>query len=247
MKIGSEYYWYDNDHLGTPQKLTTSSGAVVWSAKYSSFGKANIDSGSTVVNPLRFSGQYYDSETGLHYNYHRYYDPSLGRYLRADPIGLEGGINPYLYTNSNPVNYIDPLGLWGFALDGGFSYGIGDGGPNSEYGSAGSGIYIGGRNPSDPNTRGDYAEIGAFSYQGYGRTDGAHAGPGINFTHYKIDASNFFSGRLSFRGFTWAFVSYQEYFDANGNLVGWSFSLFGKGFGLSESEGCVEGWSAALQ
>jgi RHS repeat-associated protein len=58
-----------------------------------------------------YAGQYYDAETGLHYNYHRYYDPKLGRYLRADPIGLAGGINPYQYAYANPVNLTDPYGL----------------------------------------------------------------------------------------------------------------------------------------
>jgi RHS repeat-associated protein len=120
MKQSGQYYWYHNDQLGTPQMMTNSSGAVVWSAKYSSFGKAAIDSASTVVNPLRFAGQYYDQETGLHYNYHRYYDPALGRYLRTDPIGLEGGINLYAYVQNNPVNAIDPYGLvdWGKTISG---------------------------------------------------------------------------------------------------------------------------------
>ncbi|MGD9160247.1 MAG: RHS repeat-associated core domain-containing protein, partial [Desulfobacteraceae bacterium] len=54
--------------------------------------------------------QYYDSETGLHYNYHRYYDPSTGRYLTPDPIGLSGGINLYTYVENNPINWIDPEG-----------------------------------------------------------------------------------------------------------------------------------------
>jgi len=57
------------------------------------------------------SGQYYDQETGLHYNYFRYYDPTTGRYVIPDPIGLEGGINPFLYVWSNPVRWIDPWGL----------------------------------------------------------------------------------------------------------------------------------------
>ncbi|HOI95809.1 MAG TPA: RHS repeat-associated core domain-containing protein, partial [Syntrophobacter fumaroxidans] len=53
----------------------------------------------------------YDAETGLHYNRHRYYDPKTGRYLTPDPIGLAGGINPYVYVGGDPVNRMDPLGL----------------------------------------------------------------------------------------------------------------------------------------
>lgn len=66
-----------------------------------------------MVNNFRFRGQYYDSETGLHYNWHRYYDPKTGRYLTADPIGLAGGINPYVYVQNDPINMIDPYGLFG--------------------------------------------------------------------------------------------------------------------------------------
>ena len=73
--------------------MTAVNGAVVWSAKYSSFGEAAVDPASTVTNNLRFPGQLYDQETGLHYNWHRYYDPSTGRYLKKDPIGFGGGIN----------------------------------------------------------------------------------------------------------------------------------------------------------
>ncbi|MBU1640984.1 MAG: RHS domain-containing protein [Proteobacteria bacterium] len=105
-------YWHHNDHLGTPQKLTDSSGAVVWSADYLPFGKAIVDPGSTVDNNIRFPGQYYDSETGLHYNWHRYYDPATGRYMTPDPIGLDGGINLYAYVDGDPINWIDPYGLY---------------------------------------------------------------------------------------------------------------------------------------
>ena len=63
-------------------------------------------------------GQYFDQETGLHYNHFRYYDPSIGRYITSDPIGLDGGVNTYLYANANSLRWVDPLGLWPFGLPG---------------------------------------------------------------------------------------------------------------------------------
>jgi RHS repeat-associated protein len=126
MKTGTDYYFYQNDHLGTPQKLTAINGAVVWAAKYSSFGEATIDGSSTIINNLRFPGQVYDEETGMHYNYFRYYDPSTGRYLKKDPshhlnksspfivpllLGNPQELNNYSYGKNNPLSYIDSLGL----------------------------------------------------------------------------------------------------------------------------------------
>ena len=61
--------------------------------------------------PLRFAGQVFDADTGLHYNYFRDYDPWTGRYIQSDPIGLEGGLNTYGYVQGNPLRFVDPAGL----------------------------------------------------------------------------------------------------------------------------------------
>jgi RHS repeat-associated protein len=82
----------------------------MWSAKYRAYGNLAALDVSEIDNPLRFQGQYFDAETGLHYNRHRYYNPSNGRFLTPDPIKLVGGLNNYQYVN-NPTGWIDPLGL----------------------------------------------------------------------------------------------------------------------------------------
>ena len=109
---GAGIYYYINDHLGTPQQLIDAAGMLVWQASYDPFGQAVVDPASTVENNLRLPGQYFDEETGLHYNWHRYYDPSMGRYLTPDLIGLAGGINLYSYAGQNPINFTDPYGLF---------------------------------------------------------------------------------------------------------------------------------------
>ncbi|TFY94817.1 type IV secretion protein Rhs [Pseudomonas nabeulensis] len=103
-------YHYQLDHLGTPQELTDSDGEIVWSAHYRAYGEiSRLDAGK-VDNPIRFQGQYFDQESGLHYNRHRYYNPDIGRYLTPDPVKLAGGINAYQYV-PNPTAWVDPLGL----------------------------------------------------------------------------------------------------------------------------------------
>lgn len=104
------------DHLNTPRWASDTSGKTVWRWDSDGFGKgkANRDvdgDGKKTVIRLRFAGQYHDRESGLYYNHHRDYDPSLGRYIQSDPIGLKGGINRYAYVLGNPISYIDPDGL----------------------------------------------------------------------------------------------------------------------------------------
>ncbi|WP_448110221.1 RHS repeat-associated core domain-containing protein [Pseudomonas lini] len=108
-------FYYQLDHLGTPQELTDYGGEIVWSAKYNAYGKVThlaFGGGEQLEQPLRFQGQYFDAESGLHYNRHRYYDSEVGRYLTPDPIKLAGGLNQYQYT-PNPTGWVDPLGLSG--------------------------------------------------------------------------------------------------------------------------------------
>ena len=100
-----------SDQTGQPQKMLNASGAVIWHRVAGVFGDTvSQPVGSTAANPVRFPGQHHDAATGLHYNYSRDYDPATGRYLEADPIGLEGGINLYAYVGANPVTRIDPDG-----------------------------------------------------------------------------------------------------------------------------------------
>ncbi len=103
-------YHYQLDHLGTPQELTDSDGEIVWSAHYRAYGEISRLDVSKIDNPIRFQGQYFDQESGLHYNRHRYYNPDIGRYLTPDPVKLAGGINAYQYA-PNPTGWVDPLGL----------------------------------------------------------------------------------------------------------------------------------------
>ena len=132
-----QVYWYCCDQIGTPQETLGAKGTVVWSAWQSVWGKlvnldrqlrqlrnmpisahniqneighTETDDGIGFVQPLRFQGQQWDRETGLHYNRFRYYDPELYRYISQDLIGLAGGSNLYSYAR-NPVQWIDPMGL----------------------------------------------------------------------------------------------------------------------------------------
>ncbi|MES2296810.1 MAG: Ig-like domain-containing protein [Pseudomonadota bacterium] len=112
--VPSQVYYVFADQINTPKLVTDSNGAPVWQMDNDPFG-ANLPnenvSGQTFTYNQRFPGQYYDKETGLHYNDFRDYDPQTGRYLESDPIGLYGGLNTYAYVDGNPLTGVDPLGL----------------------------------------------------------------------------------------------------------------------------------------
>ena len=126
---GTKHYAIQSDHLNTPRRLIQSDGQVAWQWAYSAFGDekpttaktrfANADLnqsfGTTAVAAvtfnLRYPGQYFDQESGLHYNYHRSYSATTGRYTQSDPIGLDGGWNRFEYVGQNPLSFTDPLGL----------------------------------------------------------------------------------------------------------------------------------------
>lgn len=113
---GSDIVYLHTDHLYTPRLASSSEGAVVWRWRSDAYGvglaedDVDGDTVKTEVN-LRFPGQYFDAETELHYNWHRYYEPQTGRYISSDPIGLAGGFNTYAYVENNPLRWIDSNGL----------------------------------------------------------------------------------------------------------------------------------------
>jgi len=105
-----------SDHLGRPKFATNANGEVVWDEGISTPFGIQVTALAAQTQALMFPGQYEDAETTgagvtLSHNWHRTYDPTLGRYLQSDPIGLAGGLNRYAYVGGNPMGYVDPSGL----------------------------------------------------------------------------------------------------------------------------------------
>jgi len=101
------------DGLGTPRMVRDDSGVAQWQWPYqgNAFGEGQPVSTTGYTFNLRFPGQYYDVETGMRDNVSRTYDPTIGRYVQSDPIGLDGGVNTYSYVRGAPLIGLDSLGL----------------------------------------------------------------------------------------------------------------------------------------
>ncbi|UBB18809.1 RHS repeat-associated core domain-containing protein [Comamonas odontotermitis] len=130
-QINGRLYAIHADHLSTPRRLTNQQGQVAWQWLLTGFGEVSPTTGAKgyvqadspvagslpsyapeVTFNLRYPGQQWDEETQLSYNVNRYYGPQEGRYIQADPIGLDGGWNRFAYVGGNPLNGVDPLGLF---------------------------------------------------------------------------------------------------------------------------------------
>ncbi|QNE74941.1 type IV secretion protein Rhs [Streptomyces finlayi] len=109
-EIDRRFFAIATDLIGTPTELIDESGAITWRSRSTLWGTTAWARGSSAYTPLRFPGQYYDPESGLHYNCFRHYDPETGRYISPDPLGLAPAPNPLGYVD-NPYVGCDPLGL----------------------------------------------------------------------------------------------------------------------------------------
>ena len=253
MASGGSTYYLSYDQVGSLRLVLDSTGNVVKSVEYDSFGNILNDSNPTFAVPFGFAGGSFDRDIGLVRFGYRDYDPDVGRWTAKDPILLTGGdADLYGYVLNNPVNFIDPLGLAGIAIDFGGDYTTGWGGkvdPNAfirQGGTAGTGIYIGAK-------EGGHAEIGGFTYQSVmtdsGKTPAASLGAGANITIYLTDAEKFFPGKMKYINYVigpFAMTFSED--PCTGELTAVTGSFLGKGFGwVIHEEGVSDGLQGALQ
>ena len=122
LKDGKTYRIFA-DQIDAPRVITDNSNTTLWAWYSKPFGESqpnkDVDGDNTQLSyNLRFPGQYFDSETGKHYNFNRDYDPVTGRYVQSDPIGLDGGINGYEYVQNSPLQNADKTGLYTIFIGG---------------------------------------------------------------------------------------------------------------------------------
>ncbi|MEU8353411.1 RHS repeat-associated core domain-containing protein, partial [Streptomyces sp. NPDC048845] len=110
QEIDRRFFAIVTDLVGTPTELVDETGNITWHSRTTLWGTTTWARTSTAHTPLRFPGQYHDPETGLHYNYFRYYDAEIARYVSQDPLGLIAAPNPVTYV-PNPTGWTDALGL----------------------------------------------------------------------------------------------------------------------------------------
>ena len=108
--------YFHTDQIGIPREMTDEAGNIIWRGQYSAWGKLTEEekANPSIHQPFRLQNQYADEETGLHYNFFRYYDAHCGRFTQQDPIKLAGGENFYAFA-LNVQGFIDPLGLVNFS------------------------------------------------------------------------------------------------------------------------------------
>ncbi|WP_405725175.1 DUF6531 domain-containing protein [Streptomyces sp. NBC_01537] len=109
-EVDRRFFAIITDPVGAPTHLIAPDGSTAWQARATLWGTTARQAVTSTSTPLRYPGQYYDPESRLHYNFHRYYDPDTGRYLTSDPLGLDPAPDAYAYVD-NPLAEIDPLGL----------------------------------------------------------------------------------------------------------------------------------------
>ncbi|WKX70637.1 RHS repeat-associated core domain-containing protein [Streptomyces sp. XD-27] len=135
-EIDRRFFAIVTDLVGAPRELVDEQGEVAWRTRAMLWGTTTWNRDATAYTPLRFPGQYFDPESGLHYNRHRHYDPASGRYVSPDPLGLVPAPNPVTYVE-NPTRWIDPLGLAGC--------------PHRASGEHPHSVVLGPNNPGSPN------------------------------------------------------------------------------------------------
>ncbi|MFO0691379.1 MAG: RHS repeat-associated core domain-containing protein [Myxococcota bacterium] len=215
----TKFSWIHADRLGTPLAVTSSpsvGGAqTIWRASYGPFGSVTTnqdpdgDSQQFVLD-MRFPGQLWDAETGLHYNWHRYYDPSIGRYVSADPLGQLSEFNLYSYAQDDPTRFIDPTGEWGIAgavlgaVSGGVGAAITSGGdPTSIIAGAGVGAFVGFLIPNPMASNSIGAAIGSAGASALGQVVGnflTGKSPGCNFSFGAVAGSAVGGGGSAYAG-----------------------------------------------